>query len=283
MLNGKKIVFLGAGSLAESLIRGLTAKDTVSADQISVMNRTNRDRLEKLAQTYGIKPVREREKALKQADVIMIAVKPKVVKPLLREIAPWLHHSPLVISFAAGITLQAMAEVIPLCPIARAMPNTSCAVLQSATAVSFNQRCGEEAKDMAMQLLSAVGSVAVVEESLMDAVTGLSGSGPAYFYYLVEAMQEAGAALGLPAEVARELVVQTLYGAACMLKQTGLPAAELRRQVTSPNGTTAAGLEILRQGKIQEWMQRAIRRAAERSRELGREVAEEGVTHVSTD
>jgi pyrroline-5-carboxylate reductase len=268
----KKIAFLGAGSLAESLIRGLLTEGNVLAEEMYVMNRSNQERLQQLVETYGVVPFQEKREAVRQADVLVIAVKPNDVVSLLQEIAADVKENQVVVSFAAGVTIETIENQLGKnISVVRAMPNTSCAVLQSATAVSFSSGCDENAKQLAIELLSAVGTVSVIEESLMDAVTGLSGSGPAFFYYIVEAMLEAGVMLGMPEEIAKTLVVQTIYGAGCMLMKTGLPPAELRRQITSPNGTTQAGLEVLRTGEVNEWMIRAILRAAERSRELGQE------------
>jgi pyrroline-5-carboxylate reductase len=268
----KKIAFLGAGSMAESLIRGLITEGTVRAEEMYVVNRSNRERLEQLKQTYGVVPVADKREAVRQADILVLAVKPGDLVSLVKEIAAEVNARQLVVSLAAGVKIQTIEDQLGRgIPVVRAMPNTSCAVLQSATAVSFNAACDAQAKQVAHDLLASVGTVSVVDETLMDAVTGLSGSGPAFFYYMVEAMLDAGVQLGLPEEIAKSLVVQTIYGAGCMLMQTGLPPAELRRQITSPNGTTQAGLEVLRSGEVNEWIKRAILRAAERSRELGQE------------
>jgi pyrroline-5-carboxylate reductase len=153
------------------------------------------------------------------------------------------------------------------------MPNTSCAVGLSATAICSGRYVRPEQLEIARRIFLSIGSVVVVEESLMDAVTGLSGSGPAYVYYIVEALEAAGISAGLSPETARALTIQTLLGAAQMLVKTGKAADELRREVTSPGGTTMAGLEVLNQYQLDEAVKKAVLRAKQRSMEMGRQIA----------
>jgi pyrroline-5-carboxylate reductase len=154
-------------------------------------------------------------------------------------------------------------------PIVRAMPNTSSFVQESATAICGGRWAMPEALEIARQLFAAIGTVVAVDEGAMDAVTGLSGSGPAYIYYVAEALLAAGEAVGLPEETSRELLIQTLYGAARMLRETGKGPGELRRQVTSPNGTTMAGIAALDDAEVAAALRRAVARATERAREMG--------------
>jgi pyrroline-5-carboxylate reductase len=159
-------------------------------------------------------------------------------------------------------------------PVIRAMPNTSSSVQASATALCGGQWSTPKHLELAQSLFSAIGISVIVVENQLNAVTGLSGSGPAYFYYLVEALQEAAQQCGLPAETARTLLVQTIYGAARMLQESEQDPAELRRQVTSPNGTTMAGLKVLEQGGVYQLLIKTVQRATERAAEMGAQVEE---------
>jgi pyrroline-5-carboxylate reductase len=278
ILQGKTILLLGAGSIAEAMIRGLTEADAVDADQIYVTNKSNEERLQFLQDRYGVKTLRNLDDEqgiaiLQGADVVLLASKPHDIPRVLERIRGTIG-SPVVLSVAAGIPIELMERILgSSVQVVRAMPNTSCAVLSSATAVSYGRYCTPEAKQLAEAILSMLGTVSVVEEHLMDAVTGVSGSGPAYFYYMVEAMQQAAETLGLPPETARTLILQTLFGAGKMMQETGLDARELRRQVTSPNGTTMAGIRVFEEAHFKELVEQVIARAAERSRELGEQQA----------
>jgi pyrroline-5-carboxylate reductase len=205
-----------------------------------------------------------------QADIVILAVKPKDVLEALSEWRSRLGREQLFISVVAGISTETITQALGgRIAVVRAMPNTSCAVGLSATALCGGNGVAEGQLSMAERIFKSIGSVIRVDEGAMDAVTGLSGSGPAYFYYMVEALQAAGVQAGLSAETARQLTVQTLLGAAHMLVETGKEAGQLRHEVTSPGGTTMAGLEILRQCEVAEAMKRAVLRAKERSIEMG--------------
>ncbi|GAX89002.1 pyrroline-5-carboxylate reductase [Effusibacillus lacus] len=277
-LKGKKILILGAGAIAEAMIRGLTEADAVSPEQIVVTNKSNLERLQYLQETYRVSIVENLEdeagsEALASADIILLACKPHDVANVLERIRDKVID-PVVLSVAAGVSTDLMESILGQnARVVRAMPNTACAVLESATAVSYGKHCEEETKTLAETILSVLGTVSVVEEKLMDVVTGLSGSGPAYFYYMVEAMQSAAENLGLPSDTARTLILQTLFGAGKMLQETHLDPNVLRRQVTSPNGTTMAGIRVFEEANFKELVERVITRAAERSREMGEQQA----------
>lgn len=264
--------------MAEAIIRGLIHANAVDPSQICVTNRSHSDRLQQLNKLYGVRTVEGADthakvRELAAADVILVACKPYDVANTLETLVGKIGN-PVILSVAAGISIPLMESVLGGRPqVVRAMPNTACAVLQSATAVAFGQYCTEEAKRLSQEILSLLGTVSVVEESKMDVVTGVSGSGPAYFYYMVEAMQQAAESMGLSPETARTLVLQTMTGAAKMLQETGLDARELRRQVTSPNGTTMAGIRALEEADFKELIERTISRAAERSKEMGEQQA----------
>jgi pyrroline-5-carboxylate reductase len=271
MLHGKTIGFLGAGSMAEALMRGLIQGGVVGPQQMIVSNRSNRERLETLRSRYGVRVAHNKAELVTAADILVVLCKPKDVADLLTEIAPYTCRGQVMLSVAAGVSTSFLAAgVAPGVQVVRAMPNTSCQVGESATAICLGEGAGDEARILARMILGAVGRVVEVPEVQLDAVTGLSGSGPAYVYLMIEAMVEAGRGVGLPVEVARELAVQTLLGAARTLLETGEDPAELRQKVTSPGGTTMAGLEVLHAAGFREAMVLAVARATQRSQELGR-------------
>jgi pyrroline-5-carboxylate reductase len=274
MLHGKTIGFLGAGSMAEALMRGLIQGGVVRPQQMIVTNRSNRERLETLHMRYGVRTAASKAELVAEADVLIVLCKPKDVADLLAEIRPYTFRGQVLLSVAAGVSTGLLAGGVAAgVRVVRAMPNTSCQVGESATAICLGEGAGEEARLVARAILGAVGRVVEVPEAQLDAVTGLSGSGPAYIYLMIEAMVEAGRGVGLSDQVARELAVQTLLGAARTLVETGEDPAELRQKVTSPGGTTMAGLQVLNEAGFREAMVRAVARATQRSQELGRMVA----------
>ncbi|WCK53963.1 pyrroline-5-carboxylate reductase [Aneurinibacillus sp. Ricciae_BoGa-3] len=273
MLQDKNICFLGAGSMAQALISGLISKELINPRQICALNRGSREKLEQLSAKYGIAVV-EREEAVSRADIIVLAVKPKDIETAIEEIKQWTRPDQLFISVLAGISTDAISRSLGHhAPVIRSMPNTSAAIGLSATGISPGKYASRDDLEHALAMFEAVGIAEIVTENEMHAVTGLSGSGPAYVYYLVEAMEAAGDKIGLPPETARRLILQTIIGAAHMLQETNEEPAVLRKQVTSPNGTTAAGIEILERYRFQEAMDACIRRAVERSEEMGADTA----------
>jgi pyrroline-5-carboxylate reductase len=270
-----RIFFLGAGAVCEALLKGMLSASLVEAGQITISNRKNSERLEELRQRYGVRVASNKLESCREADLVILAMKPFDLPAALQEVGEAISSRQVVISLAAGVS-TAMIERqsgLPL-PVIRAMPNTSSSVQASATALCGGRWASSEHLELAQNLFSAIGISVVVEEEQMNAVTGLSGSGPAYVYYLVEALQEAAQQCGLPAETARTLLVQTIYGAARMLQESEQSPAELRRQVTSPNGTTMAGLSVLEQGGAYQLLIQTVQRATERAAEMGAQVAE---------
>jgi len=256
--------------MAEALIHGLVTGGEAQPAQLLVTNRSNRERLAYLAERYGVRTTSSRTEVAADADILIVACKPKDVAELLREVGPCTRAGQILLSLAAGIST---ASLIPLVAegveVVRAMPNTSAVVRESATAFCLGAGAGEAAREASRAILGAVGQVVEVPEDLMDAVTGLSGSGPAYVYLMVEALIAAGQEVGLSPQTARSLVIQTLKGAAKMLAETGEDPAVLRERVTSPGGTTAAGLAQLRAAGFEEALVKAVAAATHRSRELG--------------
>ncbi|OEH84414.1 pyrroline-5-carboxylate reductase [Desulfuribacillus stibiiarsenatis] len=270
---GKSIFFIGAGSMAEAIIKGLVTSAIIAPQQIYVTNQKNHDRLVELREKYGVELASSIQQGCELADVIVLAVKPWAIKDVTTELAAFLNNQQILISVAAGITTEIIETIIKQeIPVIRTMPNTSSAICESATGICKGKYVNAETLHIAEKIFETIGKVAVVEESQMDAVTGLSGSGPAYIYYLIEGMEKAGVEAGLSQEVSRELVVQTVYGAAKMLLETKAEPAILRQQVTSPNGTTAAGLQKLEDNQFHDILYAAVARAKERAGEIGKEL-----------
>lgn len=264
----KKIVFVGAGSMAEAIVSGMVKETVTSPQNITVMNKADEERLLQLHKKYGVSVICPNKKALTEADLIVLATKPQDIHQALTDIRPFLKDDAAILSVVAGISIASIEQNIGSRPIARSMPNTSATIGKSATGIAFNTAVNDTLKAAICTLLEAIGLVQQVEEEQLHIVTALSGSGPAYIYYLVEAFEEISIAEGLTKDIARSLTIQTLEGAAAMLKETGEEPAVLRENVTSPNGTTAAGLKALADGQFKEIIAKCIIAATERSKEL---------------
>lgn len=265
----KTIVFIGAGSMAEAVIAGILEQGAIAPHNVYVMNKSDDARLTSLQNKYGISIVCKEKEILKKADLVVLATKPKDIHQAMADIRPLLQDEAAILSVIAGISIGTMESGLGTRPIARSMPNTSATIGKSATGVAMNGAVDETLRQDVLGLLEAIGLVKEVEEDDLHAVTALSGSGPAYVYYLAEALEEAAVDKGLTQEVARSLIIQTLEGAAAMLKETRTEPAQLRENVTSPNGTTAAGLQALEAGMFKEAIASCIEKATVRSRELG--------------
>ncbi|WP_238652964.1 pyrroline-5-carboxylate reductase [Paenibacillus piscarius] len=267
------IVFYGAGSMAEAIVRGMIARNVVEASRIIMLNRSSNERLAELRSRYGVlgyNAGEQKTEALRSAPVIVLAMKPKDAAEALRSLGPLLSPDQLVISVIAGLTIRTMQGLLGTAqPVVRSMPNTSSSIGLGATGIAFSKEVSEESRRTALNIFEAVGLTAVIDEERMETLTGISGSGPAYIYYMMEAMIAAGIRGGLPLEQSRELTVQTVLGAARMVQQTGEEPAALRKKVTSPNGSTQAAIEVLERGDFFETVISAVSRCAERSREMG--------------
>ena len=264
------IGFVGAGNMAAAMIRGLLSESVVEPDQLWATNRSNNVRLQGLRERYGVSVTRSKRELVHASSVLILAVKPRDMGDVLAELAG-LVGGRLVISVAAGIPLRTLESALGDAVVIRAMPNTSAAVQESATALAAGASVTDAHLATAETIFRAVGDVITVDEELLDVVTGLSGSGPAYVYRLIEAMIHAGTELGLEAPLARRLAIQTLVGAARMLEESSEDPGELRRRVTSPGGTTMAGLRALEDRGFASAIREAIGRAAMRARELADE------------
>jgi len=270
MLTKKTIGFIGAGNMGEALIKGLLASKKMNAGQILVADKV-KERLAYITEHYEVKVFTKNFEVVKGADIIILAVKPNDMKSVLEEIGPDLHKDKLLISIAAGITMDFILQNLPhSIPLIRVMPNTPALVLEGAIGLCPGQTVSKEAQDIAVAIFEAVGKVVVIEnEELMDAVTGLSGSGPAYVFAFIEALVDAGVKVGLTRDLAHTLVLQTILGSVKLAMETGQHPAQLRAMVTSPGGTTIAGLHQLARAGFAGIVMDAVEAATNRSMELG--------------
>ncbi|SQF93867.1 pyrroline-5-carboxylate reductase [Paucimonas lemoignei] len=270
-MSSTRIAFIGAGNMAASLIGGLRAQG-VEADSIRASDPGAETR-GKIAAEHGITVFADNAEAVDGADVVLIAVKPQAMKAVCEALRPSLKPNQLVVSIAAGITCASMKNWLGEQPIVRCMPNTPALLRQGVSGLYATEQVNEEQRAQAEQLLSAVGiALWLEEEQQLDAVTAVSGSGPAYFFLLIEAMTAAGVKLGLPREVAAQLTQQTALGAALMATGSDVDAAELRRRVTSPAGTTEAAIKSFQAGGFEALVETALTAAAHRSAEMAEQL-----------
>jgi pyrroline-5-carboxylate reductase len=270
MPNGKCLGFIGGGNMAEAMIRGLLKAQLLGPQEILASDVTA-ERLTYLQQTFGIRTSRDNAEVAGKADIVLFAVKPQIMSPVLDGLLDVITEEKLLISIAAGISTRLIAEKFPgKVRVIRVMPNTPALVLEAASALAPGAAATPEDLELAKRLFAAVGKVVVVEETLMDAVTGLSGSGPAYIFLIIDALSDAGVKVGLSRKVAQLLAAQTVLGAARMVLETHKHPGELKDMVTSPGGTAIAGLHTLEAGGLRTTLINAVEAATRRSMELGR-------------
>lgn len=273
MLNTQKITFIGGGNMATSIIGGLIKKGT-NATNITVSD-LNKPMLDTLQESMGVTTNTCNKEACENADVIVLAVKPQVLKAVCLELSAVINTTQLVISIAAGIDCSALNRWLNTSSIIRTMPNTPSLVGEGACGLFANASISDKQKNIAEGIMNAVGMTCWVEnEELIEAVTAVSGSGPAYFFLFIEAMTKSGASLGLDTKTAQTLAIQTAFGAAKLAKESDVDIDELRRRVSSPNGTTEKAVASFIDNKLFETvdsaMQACANRAAELSIELGK-------------
>jgi pyrroline-5-carboxylate reductase len=262
------LAILGGGKIGEALLTGLLGAGRFADDIVVTEKHPNRAAY--LTETHGVRTVPV-QAALGLASPIVLAVKPQDLDALLEEMAPAMAERHVVVSVVAGVTTSRIEKALGgNAAVVRCMPNTPALVGQAITAICAGQHAGPADLDVAEALLSTVGKVVRVPEKQLDAVTALSGSGPAYFFFLVEAMIDAGILLGLPRDLAAELVIQTAVGSAIMLRDSGEHPVQLREAVTSPGGTTTAAIRELEIHGVRAAMTAAIEAASLRSAQLGR-------------
>ncbi len=270
-VKGKKVGFLGAGNMGEALIRGLLKAGLVPVDHVFATD-VRLGRLEQLGKLYGIHTLSDNRLLVKRVDVVILAVKPQIIQQVLREVAPAVTARQLFISMAAGVPTSALRAALPKSVrLIRVMPNTPALVLEGVTAVARAERLKTGDVETAEEIFGAVGKVVVLEEELLDAVTGLSGSGPAYVALMIEALADGGVRVGLDRITAMTLAAQTVLGSAKLLIETGTHPGQLKDMVTSPGGTAIAGIAALEEGGVRRTLINAVERATRRSQELGRD------------
>ncbi len=273
-MNTRRIGFLGAGNMAAALIKGLLHGKVVPAERI-VASDVKADRLEHLRASHGIRTTTDNHALLRESDVLVLAVKPQVIDRVLTEVGADVRPEQLVVSVAAGVPIDALEGRLPRgSHVVRAMPNTPATVQAGATAIAGGSHASESDLRIARELFEAVGRVVVLDESLLDAVTGLSGSGPAYTMLIIEALADGGVKVGLHRDTALLLAAQTVFGSAQLLLETGEHPGRLKDMVTSPGGTAIAGLHTLESGGLRRTLIDAVEVATKRAAELGEQMAQ---------
>lgn len=264
-----RVGFIGAGKMAAALARGLTASGLVPADRL-IGSDVREEGRQAFARETGGRAVADNHAVLADANVIFLAVKPDQIVPVLLEVAGDVTRDHLLISIAAGVPLARLEAALPEgSRVIRVMPNTPALVGASASGFARGRAATDADAQLAQQLLSAVGLAVEVPEKLIDAVTGVSGSGPAYIYQVIEALSDGGVAAGLPRDLATRLAAQTVVGAGQMVLQTGLHPGALKDMVTSPGGTTIEGLHELEKAGVRGAFMNAVRAAADKARRMG--------------
>lgn len=268
MTNVRKIGFIGGGNMAEALIKGLLA-GSFPAEKIMASEPSDQRRRH-LIEAYGIALAENNLELMEHSDIIVLAIKPQIVVEVLEEVAGAYQNDKLIVSILAGVTSATIEKFFQGAPrVVRVMPNTPALVGEAASAICRGHHASQDDLDVVRQLLETVGKVQLIDERQMDAATGLSGSGPAYIYTVIEALADGGVREGLRRDVAHALAVQTVVGAALMVRETGEHPAILRDQVCSPGGTAITGVSTLEKNGLRTTLMEAVSASAARSRELG--------------
>ncbi|WP_099158946.1 pyrroline-5-carboxylate reductase [Virgibacillus ndiopensis] len=266
-----KISFIGAGSMAESIIAGILQKQVLTRRQIFVTNRNNHERLANLQYRFNINGTTDKKHVIDQADLIILSTKPYDIEEAIESIKTYIQPNQLIVSVAAGISTEFIVEKMDMeIPVVRVMPNTSASIGFSATAIAGGKNAKQEHIDLVDTLFKTIGTTTIVAEQDMHTITSISGSGPAYIYYLVEAMEQAAVEAGLDKGVAKSLITQTVVGAGEMLRKSQDPVPVLREKITSPGGTTQAAIETLDANDFQQAIIKCVNSARERSINLGK-------------
>ena len=266
----KSLGLIGVGKMGIALVRGFLEAGILQTRQIMASDPAE-SALDHLKQQTGVKTIFKNTEVAKQSEVILIAVKPDVMRSVLQEIQPFVNKDQLVISIAAGIALKAIEDSLGQgCRVIRVMPNTPCLVGAAAAAFSLGKNATIEDAELVKALFGTVGLAVQVAEKHLDAVTGLSASGPAYVFLMIQAISDGGVKMGLPRSVATQLAAQTVFGAAKMVLEMKKHPSELKDMVTSPGGTTIAGLHVLESRAFSAALIEAVEAATQRAKELGK-------------
>jgi len=268
MLKGKQLAIIGGGKMGSVIAQGLISKKLLSVNELQVTD-VDAARLNYLRSELNLRAAADNKTAAKNADIIILSVKPQTIAATLREISSEIDTSKVVISVAAGITTYFIEKSLPAgARVLRVMPNVAALVGEGAAAVARGRAATSADAQLTVDIFKSVGQAMEVDEKLMDAVTGLSGSGPAYCLVMIEAMADAGVQMGLSRDAALKLAAQTMLGAAALCLQSEQHPAQIKDMVTSPGGTTAAGLKALEEGKFRATLMSAVEAATKRSKEL---------------
>ena len=270
MLKDKTLCFIGSGNMGEALVSGLVLSGSARPGNI-ICTDPREERLDELRTRYGVNTSADNLAAVRASEIVIYAVKPQLMAEVLKETAELLDMSKLVVSIAAGVPLRAIESLLQKeLRLIRVMPNIAASVKESATALSAGKHARREDVELALSIFNSVGKTVFLRENyLMDAITGLSGSGPAYIFIIVDALADAGVKMGLSRKDAQFLAAQTVMGAAKMLMETGEHPGQLKDRVTSPGGTAIAGIHTLEKGGLRTTLINAVEAATLRSKELG--------------
>ncbi len=276
MLTSKKLGFIGGGNMAEAMVKGLLSASFIEAKNILVADPLQA-RLDFLRSEYRVRGTQDNRELVQKSDILILAVKPQVAQKVLEDIGDLVDNKKLLVSIAAGVTMRNMEEALAkgnpktrFC-IVRTMPNTPALVQEGVTAIASGANVSKMDVKIAHRLFEAIGSTVDVDEAQLDAVTGLSGSGPAYIFMIIEALSDAGVKMGLSRRVANILTIQTVLGSAKLARESGKHPGELKDMVTSPGGTSISGLHTLEAGGLRTTLMNAVEDATRRSLDLGRQ------------
>ncbi|MDA1109431.1 MAG: pyrroline-5-carboxylate reductase [Nitrospinae bacterium] len=280
MLRSKKLGFIGGGNMAEAMIKGLISAGFVDAKSIFVSDVVP-NRLEFLHSEYKVKTTSDNRELVEKSDILILAVKPQVVQKVLENVRDLIDAKKLLVSIAAGVPITTILAVLKSGQdrkynVVRTMPNTPALVQEGVTAIAAGEDVSKVDIQIAHRLFEAVGKTVDVDEVHLDAVTGLSGSGPAYIFMIIEALSDAGVKMGLSRDVANILTIQTVLGSAKLAWESKKHPGELKDMVTSPGGTTISGLHTLEAGGLRTTLMNAVQAATKRSIELGRNAQKQG-------
>jgi pyrroline-5-carboxylate reductase len=278
VLTSKKLGFVGGGNMAEAMLKGLLSAAFIEAKNIMVSD-VSSARRDFLHTEYKVKATDDNREVAAKSDILVLAIKPQIVKKVLEEIHDLIDSKKLIVSIAAGVSIETIDDILragqdkKVC-IVKTMPNTPALVQEGVTAIASCSHVSKMDVKIAHRLFEAIGQTVDVAETHLDAVTGLSGSGPAYIFMIIEALSDAGVKMGLSRDVANTLTVQTVLGSAKLARESGKHPGELKDMVTSPGGTTISGLHTLEAGGLRTTLMNAVEEATLRSIELGRKAAQ---------
>lgn len=264
-----KIGFIGGGKMATAIMKGIINSNWCDAKNIFVSDKSE-DALKILENEYGVQTTLNNIDVIKNSKIILFAVKPFVLRDVLNEIKPYLTKEHIIFSIAAGISIKTMEEIVGEIPVVRIMPNTPALVNEGMSAICRGNFANVEHSKIALEIFKSVGKVVESDEKYIDIITAISGSGPAFYYYIIDEIAKAGEKLGLDYETCLKLSAQTAYGAAKMIMETDVNPEQLIINVTTPGGCTAVGNEVLKEKKISEILFDTIEKTAQKAYELGK-------------